>query len=834
MNSGQTNQDPASDTEIDYDLIDSLILARTTKEVEIMLKKASPACNLKTSRSHVHLHNTNHSDDSGASMENGTIQFTYLTLDITAAAFRRMAHISLFEGRYEVHSSHKLMIEESTTLSTSSKLREKMVFCLFQAVVMDLKSHRSSFTSQQTPKLQELPGVCPLAAILQALAVLANNDAKKEKVRPFAILVVEFLNAHEISELYKLGPIKLVQCLQATAKLNIDHPTFYNKLCRRLLRSGTVPKISARFLSHGLSAIAILQIANVNRKAAQTLSDWKFGEQSNVDDSYEDSGMTMSKIFLRRLRRKKIAQEATGEEICHALVATRNLIDVGAMVNMEDDAAMFGFSCLRVILEIRKNEGKKKTKSISPPRSLQFTPTQMTDIISSWAILRDQRRQDTVTGELLQICVDDKIIGKCSIGQLECIIHSVRKLNATNHAAVTRCVGERFLSLVEGNGYSNLYNIYPDFVVEILRWPIFVHRGNSTVMEPYIKTSSLLFRERSFLKQSSSKEISNFLWFLSKVEFFDENILLNFGRCLLKAEVIDGCSPNVASRILATFTSLNLSKENPESELLMKLKHDLFYSYGGHLLSHKLSPAEVSSAIYAYAKANYIWDKGIFDHLVSLLACSREKCRTRQLSQTIWSCGKMITWERLEMELLDDTRTSEPPYFQNALKIIEEISLRAGELSPSDIAQVVWGAGRLQIQNDELISIFANRTLEISSSLNSIHISNILWGMAKIQFMDGKLIGDLSNRLAADDIIISSPKVASSILFSLGRLRWRDETLFRKLSKIMIDQIQNVNAQNVANTLWAFRAIRMTAPRELLDTWAVAQLGIEPANRYDG
>ena len=191
----------------------------------------------------------------------------------------------------------------------------------------------------------------------------------------------------------------------------------------------------------------------------------------------------------------------------------------------------------------------------------------------------------------------------------------------------------------------------------------------------------------------------------------------------------------------------------------------------------------------------------------------------------------MIAWERQDMTLQadEDIEMEDPPYLKNALNIAKELSSRAEELSPTDVAQIVWGIGRLEIQDDELVSVFANRAIDICSSMNSAEISNVLWGIAKVQFRDGKLIGSLSDRLTADDILISSPREAASILFSLGKLRWKDEPVFRKLSKIMISQIRDVNAQSVANTLWAFRAVRMRPPRELLDTWAITRLGLVPA-----
>jgi len=830
--SNQEDQEISDLARNDSELVNSLIRAKNTKEVESTLKKALSSNNVKNmDASQPYLDETNQTGDSDVDVDTVGIPLSRLSLNATAATLRRMAHISVFEARLEVTTDHEYVRNENTT-----KLQKKMIANLLEAIGIKLMSHRSSLSPsalKRTPDLQKHPGVYPLSDVLQALAVLAPNDATKEKMRPFAILVVEFLNTHEISELYKLGPIRLVQCLQAMAKLDIDHPSLYNKICQRLLKPDAVSKIPARFLAHGLSAIATFQIAKANRKAAKSSLDWKFGEHNDINDNKQTNTDTirLSRAFMRRLRKQKVAKEASVEDMCRALVATRNLLDLGAMATMEDEAAMFGFTSLRTILEIRKTT-QNNHKTSSSPRSLMLTPTQVADMISSWASLSDQRREDTVIGELLQICTDDEILKICSVRQLERIIQSIRKLDVTNHAEVTRCVGERLLALVKENESSELQNIYPKSANEILRWPVLVHRRNNTVMEPFIKTASLLFRRKSFLERSSVKEIANFLWFLSIARYFDEEILLNIGSCLLEDEIIDSCSPKIASRILATFTSLLVLDENHSSESLMELKQDLFYSYGGHLLSSKLSPAETSSALYAYAKTNYVQDKGVFDHLVNLLASSRKKCSSRQLSQTIWSCGKMIAWERQEMHLLDDedSKMKDPPYLKNALNIAKELSNRAEELSPTDVAQIVWGIGRLEIQDDELVSVFANRTIEISSSMNSIEVSNVLWGMAKVQFRDGKLIGSLSDRLAADDILIHSPRVAASILFSLGKLRWKDETVFRKLSKTMIDQIQDVNAQSVANTLWAFRAVRMRPPRELLDTWAITRLGLVPAN----
>jgi hypothetical protein len=837
LNYGQEDRDISDLARNDSELVNSLIRARTTKEVEITLKKALSSKYVKIKdASQLDLDETEQTGDTDVDTDAVDIPFSCLSLNATAATLRRMAHISVFEARSKVTAT--------PTSGNHLNLQKKLIANLLEAVGIKLMSHRSSLAPsslQQIPKLQKhpYPGVYPLSDILQALAVLAPNDATKEKMRPFAILVVEFLNTHKTSELYKLEPIQLVQCLQAMAKLDIDHPSLWKKICRKLLKGDVLPRIPTRFLAYGLSAIATFQTAKANREASKLSTYWIYDEQNNIKEINDNEEINtdmilLSRAFMRRLRKPKVAKEARVEDMCRALVAASTLLDLGVMTTMEDDAAMFGFASLRTILEMRENtQDNHKTSSPSPPPSppsLLLTPTQVTDMISSWASLNDKKRDDTVIGELLQICADDKILEQCRVVQLERIVQSMRKLNVGNNAEVARRVGERFLALAKENAY-----IYPDYAIKILRWPVLDHRRNDTVMEPFIKTALLLLSKKSFLERSSVKEISNFLWFLSIAHRFDEEILLSIGNCLLEDDMVDDCSPNTASRILTTFTSLLALEEDHSSESLNELKQDLFYSYGGHLLSSKLSPAAISNALCAYANANYVQDRGVFDHLVNLLASLKEKSSSRQLSESLWSCGKIIAWERQEMELLydEDSEMEDPPYLENALKIAKELSTRAEELSPSDVAQIFWGIGRLEIEDDELVSVFANRTIEISSSMNSVEVSNVLWGIAKVQFRDGKLVGSLSDRLAADDIIISSPQVASSILFSLGRLQWKDETVYQKLSKIMIDQIQDVNAQSVANTLWAFRVVRLSPPQELLNTWAITRLGLVPVNEIE-
>jgi hypothetical protein len=156
-------------------------------------------------------------------------------------------------------------------------------------------------------------------------------------------------------------------------------------------------------------------------------------------------------------------------------------------------------------------------------------------------------------------------------------------------------------------------------------------------MKPYVEACSRLFMDEDFLEKCRVNEIANFLWFMSIARWHHEGVLEALGRRVLDPRPIDSCSPKLACRILGTFTSilsLEQNRQKSPSEDLRSLTAQLFHSYGGHLLTSQLLPAEVSSALYAYAKASYVQDMGIYDHLVSLMASMSSECSVRQLAQS--------------------------------------------------------------------------------------------------------------------------------------------------------------------------------------------------------
>ena len=131
----------------------------------------------------------------------------------------------------------------------------------------------------------------------------------------------------EISELYKLGPIRLVQCLQADAKLQLPAP---------------------HYLSHGLAAIATSLRDDDN--SLQNDDDEEEEDNNNDDDDDDnnnnnnkdrESMWLLTRAFMRRLRNQKVRAEASIEDLCRALVATNHIWNQGGMEELEDEAAIF-------------------------------------------------------------------------------------------------------------------------------------------------------------------------------------------------------------------------------------------------------------------------------------------------------------------------------------------------------------------------------------------------------------------------------------------------------------------------------------------------------------
>jgi len=651
---------------------------------------------------------------------------------------------------------------------------------------------------------------------LQALTLIVQadiyTDADESEIfmlDRFMETSVEMLTRHEITELKKLGPVRLLQCLQAMARLGIQESALHHRIYEQLLKPNASSRLPARYLAHGLDAVASV-IEN------RAMNGENMGDENN-----EASNETtlLARSFMRRMRKQNVRNEATIDDLCRALLATHDLWHSGGLRELEDEAAIFGFTTLREILK-KKREG-----------NVSLAPRQMATMMVAWGTISTKQKEGgTVIEDLMAICENDEILAKASILELERILSSIKELETINHAGIMKTAGERLVALsLDGR-------ISPTAFNSILRCPVLLHRKNQTVMDPYIEACQIAFTSESFLQKSSISEMANFLWFASISQWRHDESLWALGRRIMDPQLCETCSPKLASRILAAYTSIvaqpttrpshQLSRNDEVSDLTSKL----FHNYGGHLLSNKLSAAEVSSSLYAYAKVLYFQDMGIFDHLLSLMASMTSSCdapTARQLTQSLWSCGKMSVFDAQDEKVgaASNVEPNESSFARNAQTIARALSRRTEEMSPVDVTQCMWALGRLGSTDEEVLSSFADRAMGMVDELNAVEISNILWGLSKTRFGAGALVDRMATRLSSGSIDIA-PKEVAMALFALGKMRVADEAVFNNLSTIMIKRIEETSAQGIANTLWAYRNVNLRPPPQLLNLWALQKLGL--------
>jgi hypothetical protein len=321
-----------------------------------------------------------------------------------------------------------------------------------------------------------------------------------------------------------------------------------------------------------------------------------------------------------------------------------------------------------------------------------------------------------------------------------------------------------------------------------------------------------------------------------------------------------------------------MSNQNGKMAMREQL-FELFHNLGGILLSSQLTPVDVSSALFAYGKANYALDMGIVDHLAEVLACDfmLERATTRQVSQALWACGRMIDW--------DDSHSSHnqqhmqqqqsdllaPPYLRSARQFAQHLALHRDRMTTKDVAQTIWALGRLRIMDyAEIVEPLALAASDVAPNCNAQEIANILWGLSKVDYhpfhplildtpnylQEQAVISNLTRRMMMPEVLHDcSSQEAATVLYALGRMKVRNESVFAAMSSVMMQRLTDthphpdkhhtleeegggdgkqrhrgasrvVSAQSIANALWAHQEVGIKPPQSLFDSWAFGMVNV--------
>jgi hypothetical protein len=257
-------------------------------------------------------------------------------------------------------------------------------------------------------------------------------------------------------------------------------------------------------------------------------------------------------------------------------------------------------------------------------------------------------------------------------------------------------------------------------------------------LNPYYEVTKKMCNSDCWNKMTS-KDLS-YLMDSVVIARWDDNKLIStlFDKALEPQIRINYCSPSSARRILSSTATLVTRIPTPQ---LQVTQHDIFHTFGPYLLTIQLLPHEAAEAVIAYAKAGYIADMGIFDFVTELVASNISVLSTRLVAQSLWACGKLYGWEMqqsLQHGANNDSRRGSdvPPYVSSARLYAQNLAERSKELSPRDLAQILWAMGKMELSDTRLAPLFANRVKEILPDCWSCEVSNIVWGLSKIGYMD--------------------------------------------------------------------------------------------------
>ena len=419
-------------------------------------------------------------------------------------------------------------------------------------------------------------------------------------------------------------------------------------------------------------------------------------------------------------------------------------------------------------------------------------------------------------------------------------------------------LGTAFLDFVRRitmNNGDRISKIKPRHVNSILRCAFLLTKKDrddeAAFMETYWAALRILFLDnnKTFPSNCGAAEVSNFAWLQARRQHYRQDTEVLEALLNRMLEVGRDCSPKLACRALSAFTTLvttmkygskNKDRQdvsNDKSSLPItkelnchQLLFELFELLGEQLLlssSQQLTPLDISLAVHGYAKAAYVRDLGIFDHLVQLLASRVDECTARSVSQSLWSCGKMYQWEHQHQQVRfdvdveqEDELLLQQPYKASAVTMARFLADNVNSMSTKDVAQALWALGRLQIDETDIVSPLAERAKSLVTELKEQELSNILWALSKVKSKDSSVLCELTRRLTSDGSLSLSPQDAATILYALGRLNIRDVAIFESLSDILMDHLESTSALAIANVLWAHRAVHIAPPQKLLDGWA--------------
>lgn len=614
----------------------------------------------------------------------------------------------------------------------------------------------------------------------------------------------------ECSFTAKVNPVLLTKTLCSLATFHMkDEVELLGIIGDRLIHGDAIGKLNGRFLS---------------------LTIWAYA-------SLERPHFGVLKSFSRRLRKSSVRVDmsivditraiwAVGQSVRQIDLLVQNEVHFNSFPFQHEDIAEMREDAVIMLYTLAGELLKPKNLEYPQVKKLHGLKTsQVIDLLSSLVIFEFEPTHSFVIE--LTNHVKDNLLQRddFTATHIAKILWSLQRLRCPIDDEFVQSMVDKFVNILLSE---DAHACSPSTLNQMLRSiTLFLPDHGRSFPQLYRAAASLL-NNQSYLENCNEFECSNFLWCYAMAKNYDKTVILALSERMRNDDIVSSLTPSSVSRYLWSFTSL--VESNEEDIGMQETLFEVFETLGGILLSTHLKPVDSAMAMWAMAKSSYV-NMGIFDHLAEVLSVDfmLERSSVQQITQALWACAKMISWEDPLREKLEFGKVSIPPYVRCAEKFASYLVPLQDRMSAKDVSQIIWSLGRLKIINPSIVYPIARKATQMSQEerFNSQELANIVWGLSKLEFDAPLAISNFTYQLRKPSIMnFTTPQEASNVLYALAKMGVRDEDTFHAMNQVLMRQPENATTQTIANALWAHETVGLLPPKQLFNSWAREKLNI--------
>ncbi|MEW5320447.1 MAG: hypothetical protein WDW38_011520 [Sanguina aurantia] len=161
----------------------------------------------------------------------------------------------------------------------------------------------------------------------------------------------------------------------------------------------------------------------------------------------------------------------------------------------------------------------------------------------------------------------------------------------------------------------------------------------------------------------------------------------------------------------------------------------------------------------------------------------------RQLSNTLWACGKLDS--------------PPPPHLLHAM--LDRCALLAHKFGPTDCANLLWGLGTMGHPYDnDWLQHFLDSSQHCLPAAKPQELVNMLYGLAKSEAQPPEAWIQAALEAVAVASLALDPQGLSNILWALARLQYKPpDAWLQQFVTVLARKADLLNPQALANSLWA-------------------------------